>query len=142
MDKKEIIEILKKRMMEERVISISSKEYGTSVIGVGMPTMPDSIIWMFRPIVLEESKFMVLDEEFASEWPGMPVKIKRPKMIKVRYMQPNGETITMDFQSTTARCIMQEIDRMGGITIKDHANRYHWDQALKKFKKRKKNGYV
>lgn len=135
MERSEIVNVLTKEMQEKMLLSISSTEYDVPVIGVGMPTAPESIIWMFRPNVLQESKFIILDDECAIEYPGMFVKIKRPKMISVRYVQVNGESITMNFENTTARCILQEIDRMNGITIKNRANRYHWELAVKKWKK-------
>ena len=138
MDYVKIIEELKSKHLTKKLISSSSKEYQVNVIGLGHFSKPDNILWMFRPTLIEESEDKELNEEMDSNNPGLFLKIKRPKSVKVRYIQANGEPITHKFDGITARYFMQEWDRLNDIEPRSRVNRYHWEKAVKCKKKQER----
>ena len=77
---------------------------------------------------------IVLDEGCLT-YPGLYVKIKRPQHVRVRFQTPNGETLTKQFTGMTARIFQHELDHLDGIVFYNKANRYHREQAMRKWKK-------
>jgi peptide deformylase len=74
-------------------------------------------------------------EEGCLSHPGLFVKIKRPRRIKVRYTEPNGHTTTRVFDGITARVFQHELDHLNGVNYQQRANKLHLEQARKKKKK-------
>jgi peptide deformylase len=101
-----------------------------------MNTVP--AITCFNPRVIEVSDETITMEEGCLSYPGLYVKIKRPKAIKARYFDVTGEGITREFDGITARCFLHELDHMDGIDFLQRANSVHRNQAMKKWKKNKK----
>lgn len=94
------------------------------------------IIAVFNPKIIDIlTETTVLDEGCLS-MPGFYVKVKRPKKIKVRYTQPNGEVVTKVFEGMTAKIFLHEYDHLQGINMRQRANRYHLEIANKRFKKK------
>lgn len=88
----------------------------------------------FNPRVVMPGEEQVVLEEACLSFPGMEVKVKRPKSIKVRFNGPDGEVYTKTFTGMTARIFQHELDHLDGIRMIDRANRFHRDQAMKKWK--------
>ena len=95
----------------------------------------DEIITCFNPTIVDESTETIVLEEGCLSFPGLFVKVKRPKKIKVRYTEPNGETVTQIFDGFTARVFQHELDHLNGIVYISRANRFHLEQARKRVKK-------
>jgi peptide deformylase len=70
-------------------------------------------------------------EEGCLSYPNLYIKVKRPSTIKIRYTEPNGNTLTTKFSGLTARAVLHEFDHMEGITYMQRANRIHLEQAKK-----------
>lgn len=88
----------------------------------------------FNPRVVMPGEEQVTLEEACLSFPGMEVKVKRPKSIKVRFNGPDGEVYTKTFTGMTARIFQHELDHLDGIRMIDRANRFHREQALRKWK--------
>lgn len=95
----------------------------------------EQIIVCFNPKIVDASEETVLLEEGCLSYPGLLVKIKRPKKIRVRYTMPNGEVETRVFDGLTARVFQHELDHLDGICHINRANAIHKKQALAKWKK-------
>jgi peptide deformylase len=98
----------------------------------------DPTVCCFNPEIIEESEEIILMEEGCLSYPGLFVKIKRPKTIKVKFADHTGEYKTETFDGITARCFLHELDHMNGINFLQRANSIHRKQALKKMKKNQK----
>lgn len=99
----------------------------------------ENIIGVFNPRVVDMSSEMVYLEEGCLSYPNLWVKVKRPKLIKVRYTNPDGNTETRTFDGMSARVFLHELDHLDGITHTSRANRIHLEQA-KKFAKKLNRG--
>lgn len=96
------------------------------------------LIPCFNPRIVDVSEETIVMEEGCLSFPDLYVKVKRPKKIKVRYADINGEIVTKTFDGITARVFQHELDHLDGINYQQRANRYHLNQARKKKTKKQK----
>jgi peptide deformylase len=94
---------------------------------------------MFNPTIADTSSEQVLLEEGCLTYPGLFIKIKRPKLVRVRYMDSFGEAHTDKFTGISARCVLHEMDHLNGIIYTNKANKFHYDQAMRQRKKYNKH---
>lgn len=132
----EIANLLARAVLTYGGIGLSANQLGLNHRAFVVKASP--IIACFNPRVVATSSTDVLMEEGCLSYPGLIIKIKRPDSCRVRYVQPNGETITRDLEGLSARIFMHETDHLNGITILDRASRFHKDQALRKWKQWKR----
>jgi peptide deformylase len=128
---KELYELLRDKMVEKGGVGLSACQLGimTRVFVIGNPSTPDEIIGVFNPLITNYDEETVVYEEGCLSYPGLFVKIKRPRGIRVRYRGWNGEADTVRYEGYTARIFQHEYDHLNGITFQQKANRYHLDQA-------------
>ena len=88
----------------------------------------------FNPRLIDTSEEEISLDEVCMTFPGLTLPIKRPKKIKVRYTEPNSNTITNVFEGFTARYFLHELDHLDGILYTNNANKFHLDRALRKQK--------
>jgi peptide deformylase len=88
----------------------------------------------FNPRVVIPGNTSVVLEEGCLSYPGLLVKVKRPRDIKVRFQGPDGETYTQTFTGMSARVFQHELDHLDGVTMLQRANAFHRESALKKWK--------
>jgi len=116
---------------------IANNGLGLSANQVGLPyrvcaITGNTVRVMFNPRIVNVSDEQVVMEEGCLSFPGLLIKVKRPATVKVRYTQPNNQTVTEEFAGLTARVVLHELDHLDGITYIDKATRFHLEQARKK----------
>ena len=124
-------EILIERMKTTKTFGAYDKE--TNQFVIGHPDDPDNalfiqgakIVGFGDPILLEE---VDCDTRFT-------VKVKRPKWIRARVRNADGEVNTVRYDGFTARFFQQMVDKLAGIDSRRKANRFHVEQAERKMKK-------
>lgn len=121
---------------------ISNGGLGIAANQVGLPYRvfainATQIIVCFNPMIVDMSTETLYMEEGCLSFPKMFVKVKRARKIKVRYTEPNGNTVTRVFDGMTARVFQHELAHLDGRTMKNDAASYHWQFALKKAKQMK-----
>lgn len=145
-DPEELSNNLKESMIAHRGLGLSACQVGLpwQVFVVGDPNDPDNITAFFNPKIVHTSDNMVLMEEGCLSFPGLFVKVKRADLVRIRYSNEQGNTVTQVYDQIPARVILHEFDHMSGMTFKNRASRYHYEQALRQKKKldklRKANG--
>ena len=92
------------------------------------------LIPCFNPKIVDISSEMIYLDEGCLSFPGLYVKIKRPRKIKVRYTEPNGNTTTRVFDGITARVFQHELNHLDGKVFTDLATVYHLQQARQRLK--------
>ena len=127
----QLYELLRDKLMEHRGVGLSAPQLGimARVFVIGNPDEADSIIGVFNPMIVDYDQETVVYEEGCVSYPGIFVKIKRPRSIRARYRGWNGESGTTRFDGYTARVFQHEYDHLNGITFHSRANRYHMEQA-------------
>ena len=131
MDAKDLYELLRDEMIRHKGVGLSAPQLGIMVRAfvIGNPSDPASIIGVFNPLITDYDEEQVVYEEGCVSYPGLFIKIKRPRSIRVRYRGWDGEAGTSKFDGYTARVFQHEYDHLNGITFQSRANRYHLDQA-------------
>lgn len=89
----------------------------------------------FNPKIVMFGKEEIILEESCLSFPGLIVKIKRPRHLRMRFQGPDGEVRTHEFTGMTARIVQHEMDHLNGKLFYNNASRYHRDQAMRKWKR-------
>jgi peptide deformylase len=92
----------------------------------------------FNPRIVDQGNEEIVLDEGCLSYPGLAVKVKRVKNIKVRYTLPTGETDTQKFTGMTARVFLHELDHMNGVNFINRAGPMAKSMALKKWTKLKR----
>jgi len=128
---KELYELLRNELSKKGGVGLSAPQLGimTRAFVIGNPSSPDEIIGVFNPLIVDYDEETVVYEEGCLTYPGLFVKIKRPRGIRVRYRGWDGEAGTTRYEGYTARVFQHEYDYLNGITFQQRANRFHLEQA-------------
>jgi len=134
-DARSLARLLVDRGRDLRVHSISAPHLGVSVrvFAIGNFNEPAATIVIFNPVVVDSSLEMVYYDESDAHTPGMLVRIKRPRSIRVRYSDVLGEVATFSYSGYTARLFQHEIDGLDGIDYISRATAYHREMAKRKY---------
>lgn len=117
-------------------IGLAANQIGIRHRAFAIRTNPVTIC--FNPRVVDLSQEEVVLDEGCLSFPGVALKIKRARHIKVRFADPNGEIRTEKFTGITARTFLHELDHLNGIVFLDHVGKVAKDVALRKLAKGKK----
>lgn len=120
-------------MRHHKGIGLSANQIGLPYRVFAMEAVP--AIVCFNPKLVDQSNEEILLEEGCLSFPGLGIKIKRPRHIKVRYAEPNGEVVTRKFTGMAARCFLHELDHMNGTKYIDRASFVQKELAFKRQKK-------
>lgn len=132
-DPEEIATQLVEFMREKNGIGLSANQVGLPYRVFVMEGEPAYAC--FNPRIVMDGEEQVLLEEGCLSFIGLNVKVKRAKVIKVRFQGPDGEIYTKTLTGLTARVFQHELDHLNGEVFYKKANSYHRDQAFKKWKK-------
>lgn len=89
----------------------------------------------FNPRVVDQTTDESYLEEGCLTYPFLYVEVKRPKAIKVRYTEPNGNIVTQKFTGMTARIFLHELDHLNGMNFTQRASPIHLERSRRRQKK-------
>lgn len=113
---------------------IANKGLGLSANQCGLPYRV-FVMWSnptkvcFNPRIVDQTTEAVYLDEGCLSFPNLFIKIKRPKIIKVRYQDALGEMQNEKFIGMTARCFLHELDHMNGVVYTSRASQAHLQRA-------------
>ena len=131
MDPIELSQALVVEMRDFGGIGLAANQIGFNWRVFAMRANPNIVC--FNPRIVMPSEEQVYLEEGCLSFPGLLVKIRRPKHIRVRYQEPSGEMKTEMYTGMAARVFQHELDHLDGILFYERANRYHREKAFKKW---------
>lgn len=129
----ELAHRLTQTMIARGGVGLAAPQIGLPYRAFALKSNP--ILVCFNPIVVDASTEQIEMEEGCLTFPGLVLKIKRPKIIKVRFTLPNGETRTEKFIGMTARIFQHENDHLDGILFTSKVSPLKLEMARKKLKK-------
>ena len=129
-DAGELSQVLMHVMNHFDGVGLSANQIGKNLAVMCLRGSPENLV-CFNPKIVYYSDEEVTMEEGCLSVPGVTLKIKRPKSIRVRFQTPSGTTQTSTFDGLTARIFQHEYDHLNGIIFINKANRYHRDKAMK-----------
>ena len=121
-------------MLVNKGIGLAANQIGVPYRVFAMRTEPMTVC--FNPLIVDKSTKETLLEEGCLTFPGFFVKVPRADIIKVRYTEPNGQTVTKKFAGMTARIFQHELDHLDGKLFTDYVNRTALALAMKKANKK------
>ena len=119
----------------------SKMGYGLSANQVGMPLNVfvlegEPAYACFNPKVTYYSPEEILLEEGCLSYPGLGLRIRRPRHIRVRFQDPYGDFVTRQFQDITSRVFQHELDHLSGVDFTMKVGKLKRDMAFKKWRKK------
>lgn len=132
-DPVELAQSLVTEMLRHNGLGLAANQIGYNLRVFAIRGYPEHFV-MFNPMIIDISNDQIVLEEGCLSFPGLIVKIKRPRTIRIRFYGPNGEMFIKEFIDMTARVIQHEIDHLNGILFYNRANKYHRDQAFRRLK--------
>ncbi len=94
----------------------------------------DKDMVLYNPEIIEESEEMVIESEGCLSYPGLFVKMSRPKSVSASWENADGQSFSGYFSDLSARIFLHEMDHMDGIAFYQDAKKIHMLSARRKRK--------
>lgn len=95
----------------------------------------DFFVACINPKVIEQSKETEVSVEGCLSFPGLQLKVERPKWIIAEYADAEGQIQQTKFEGITARCYLHELDHMNGICYTSYVKPVALQMARQKAEK-------
>lgn len=129
----EFAQQLVKTMYDNNGLGLAANQVGFPYAIFAMRGHPENFVCFNPRIIWTDDETIVLEEGCVS-FPNLFVRIKRPRSIRVRFQTPNGEVRTDRFEGISARIFQHELDHLNGVIFYTRANKYHRDQAMRRWR--------
>lgn len=122
-------------MLSKMGIGLSANQVGLDKRLFVMGNTRDDSVLCINPTVLQYTEETELDIEGCLSFPGIQIKVSRPRDILVEYYNENLEKTRTMTSGYSARLFLHELDHVNGITFKDRVSKLKWNLAEKKVSK-------
>jgi peptide deformylase len=139
MDPVELEKSMIETMLAHDGIGLAANQVGINarMFVMGHRDNPEAAQAFYNPVVVANVDEFEDLEEGCLSFPGIYVKIKRPKKIQARWQNSLGEWQESEFDGYNCKCFLHELDHLEGIVFQDRVSVLKWALAVKKTKKRK-----
>ena len=96
---------------------------------------PKEAIACFNPRILSTSEELIYDVEGCLTFPGLFLRIGRPKEVVAEFYDTNGKFQTMTFTDIMARCFCHELEHLNGVLYTDKVAKLTLQMAKQKQRK-------
>ena len=119
-------------------IGLAANQVGirARVFTMGHRDNPEGGMAFFNPEVVGNTEDLEDLEEGCLSFPGIFVKIKRPKAIKARWQNSKGEVVEGEFRGYECKCFLHELDHLEGVVFQDRVSSLKWALGVKKSKRK------
>jgi peptide deformylase len=123
-------------MIASKGIGLAANQVGITkrffVIGYESFDVFQKPVILWNPSIVRSSEEIVEDVEGCLSFPGIWVKVKRPKQVTVRWQNMKGETLMQHLDGIESKCFQHELDHIDGVTFDKRVSKLKWDMAKKK----------
>ncbi len=99
-------------------------------------------ICMANPEIIWESEDMSVMDEGCLSIPQQHAEVQRPAIVRVKYLDYNGNPAELEAQGLLSHCVQHEIDHLNGVLFIDHLSSLKRNMILKKVDKLRKQGVL
>ena len=119
-DKRRAFDLLR-LMRSEGGIGLSASQVGwnAQLVVCNLTGKPEDDLILVNPVIAEPSKETWLEEEGCLSVPGIRAKVERPQTCKILAASLDGEILAFGVKGMLGRCLMHEIDHLGGVLFID-----------------------
>jgi|TARA_R110002073_G_scaffold335857_1_gene529250 peptide deformylase len=115
--------------------------YGLAANQVGLPLKMfvmegEPAYAIFNPKITYTGEEEILLEEGCLSYPGMNLKVTRPRFMRARFQDPYGDFVTRQYDGITARVFQHEFDHLLGVDFTQKVSKLRKQMAFKKWKKK------
>ena len=133
MDAEKISKDMVDTMLKYKGIGLASNQVGLDaqifVMGEENP------ITVINPIITEVGPERVEMEEGCLSFPGLYMKVKRPSVVSVQYLDTKQKECIIKLEGFHARVFLHEYDHLQGITFDQRISKLRLEMAKKKQEK-------
>ena len=90
---------------------------------------------IINPEIVENSVELNEYQEGCLSFPDQYAKVTRPKTVKIKFLDYDGNEQIIDADGLLATCIQHEIDHINGVVFVDHIPRIKKDMIIRKLQK-------
>ena len=138
-----LVDDMVEAMYAEEGIGLAAPQVGelkrVIVVDISSGEHPGELVVLINPEI-EAEEGAVVAEEGCLSFPDITLEIERPRWLKVRGLNPEGEEMEMEAEGLLARALYHEIDHLNGILIINRVSPLKRDLTVRKIKKRIKVG--
>lgn len=96
-------------------------------------------IFMANPEIIYESDDMSVMEEGCLSIPQQYAEVQRPALVRVKYLDYNGQPGELQAEGLLSHCVQHEIDHLNGVLFIDYLSSLKRNMILRKLDKLKKH---
>ena len=96
-----------------------------------------NVVTMINPEIVWKSEEMSVMEEGCLSIPQQFADVERPKSVRVKYVDLQGEVRELIAEDLASHCVQHELDHLNGTLFIDYLSRLKRNMLLKKFDKYK-----
>lgn len=100
---------------------------------------PPNPVCLINPEVIEAGDEPIVHEEGCLSLPDQFAEIKRPRKVRMRYLDRDGEIREMEAEGVLAVCLQHEMDHLEGVLFVDHISALKRGMILRKLAKAKRS---
>ncbi|WP_455474203.1 peptide deformylase [Bartonella sp. B30(2025)] len=108
------------------------------VIDISQNDTTKNPLVIINPEILWSSDERNIHTEGCLSIPDYYAEVERPKRVRVRYNDRQGQLKEIEADHLLATCLQHEIDHLNGCLFVDHISKIKRDMVIRKFKKRSK----
>ncbi len=113
-----LLDDMKATMLERKGVGISAVQVGVLRRAIVIQLDDDQFLEVVNPEILK-TRGKVLASEGCLSVPGFYCDVERPKYVKIRAFDRNGEAFEFEAKDYIARCVCHEIDHLNGVLFVD-----------------------
>ena len=129
--------------LSSSMVALMRKEsgYGLAANQLGLPLKMfvmegEPAYAIFNPRITYTGEEEIILDEGCLSYPGMTLKVKRPRFMRARFQDPYGDYVTRQYDGITARVFQHEFDHLLGVDFTRKVSKIKRQMALKKWKKK------
>ena len=126
-------------MIAHRGIGLAATQLGIPkrliVIDLSSVGITSGPMYLVNPEIIRFSTEKVTESEGCLSFPQCWGKVERSKDIDVRYLNYNGDQITIEATGLMAACIQHEVEHLDGILFHDHLSKMKKKMNERKLRK-------
>lgn len=125
-------------------VGLAAPQIGVSkrvaVIDISSGKEPGALIVMINPEIIS-ADYEETAEEGCLSVPDFSETVTRARKLEVRFMNRNGEEVTLSAEGLLARAVQHEVDHLNGTLFIDHLPAVKKDVIKRKIKKAIREGH-
>ncbi len=120
------------------VMDLSRRNRDDEEEGEQTPEQNIGPICMANPEIVWESEQMSVLEEGCLSIPQQYAEVKRPAVVRVKYLDYDGKQAELEAQGLLSHCVQHEIDHLNGVLFVDYLSSLKRSMILRRVEKLKK----